>query len=463
MFPRLQRRSVYLILFAFIFISVGFILGNLFVGRVSASKTGTQYEKIGILLKVLNYVENNYVEEVKIQDLTYGAINGMLATLDPHTNFLTPDLFKEMKIDTTGQFGGIGIEITIKDDILTIIAPIEDTPAFQAGLKPNDKIVKIEEDFTDRMTLIEAVSKMRGKKGAPVNIYIMREGFKEPQKFTIVRDIIKVRSIKSQLLDSDYGYIKIVNFQERTADDLRGAFNRLDADARKKQVSGKKEGLKGLILDLRNNPGGLLDQAVRVSDLFLEKGVIVSTAGRHKENKDIQYAHQAGTLKNMPIIALVNGSSASASEIVAGALQDHRRAVVVGTKSFGKGSVQQVIELNDQSGLKLTVAKYYTPNGRSIQGSGIEPDVMVEQIEPDVLKAEEKKRTDKKPFWREQDLPRHLLRDSKEEKEKDIEEFKEALKDENLRYDYQFQQAYGYLKSYTILQNVYSGKKKGSL
>ncbi len=462
MSPSLKRRRVYLILFAVIFISVGFILGNLFVGRVSASKTGTQYEKIGILLKVLNYVENNYVEEVKIQDLTYGAINGMLATLDPHTNFLTPELFKEMKIDTTGQFGGIGIEITVKDDILTIIAPIEDTPAFQAGLKPNDKIVKIEEDFTDKMTLIEAVSKMRGKKGVPVNIYIMREGFKEPQKFTIVRDIIKVRSIKSQLLDSDYGYIKIVNFQERTADDLRGAFNRLDADARKKQVKGKKEGLKGLILDLRNNPGGLLDQAVRVSDLFLEKGVIVSTAGRHKENKDIQYAHQAGTLKNMPMIALVNGSSASASEIVAGALQDHRRAVVVGTKSFGKGSVQQVIELNDQSGLKLTVAKYYTPQGRSIQGSGIEPDVVVEQIEPDVLKAEEKKRTDKKPFWREQDLPRHL-KEEKEKDEKGIEEFKEALKDEGLRYDYQLQQAYGYLKSYTILENIYSGKKKGAL
>lgn len=459
MSPSLKRRRVYLILFAVIFISVGFILGNVFVGRVSASKTGTQYEKIGILLKVLNYVENNYVEEVKIQDLTYGAINGMLATLDPHTNFLTPELFKEMKIDTTGQFGGIGIEITVKDDILTIIAPIEDTPAFQAGLKPNDKIVKIEEEFTDKMTLIEAVSKMRGKKGAPVNIYIMREGFKEPQKFTIVRDIIKVRSIKSQLLDSDYGYIKIVNFQERTADDLRGAFNRLDADARKKQAKGKKEGLKGLILDLRNNPGGLLDQAVRVSDLFLEKGVIVSTAGRHKENKDIQYAHQAGTLKNMPVIALVNGSSASASEIVAGALQDHRRAVVVGTKSFGKGSVQQVIELNDQSGLKLTVAKYYTPNGRSIQGSGIEPDVVVEQIEPDVLKAEEKKRTDKKPFWREQDLPRHLKEEEKKD-EKGIEEFKEALKDGNLRYDYQLQQAYGYLKSYTILQNVYSGKKQ---
>lgn len=429
------------------------------MGRVSASKTATQYEKIGILLKVLNYVENNYVEDVKIQDLTYGAINGMLATLDPHTNFLTPELFKEMKVDTTGQFGGIGIEITIKEEMLTIIAPIEDTPAYQAGLKPNDKIVKIGEEFTDKMTLIEAVSKMRGKKGAPVTIYIMREGFKEPQKFMIVRDIIKVRSIKSQLLDSDYGYIKIVNFQERTADDLRSAFNKLDQEAKKNQPAGKKEGLRGLILDVRNNPGGLLDQAVHVADLFLEKGIIVSTAGRHKENKDIQYAHQAGTFKNVPVITLVNGSSASASEIVAGALQDHKRAVIVGTKTFGKGSVQQVIELTDQSGLKLTVAKYYTPSGRSIQGLGIEPDVAVEQIEPEILKAEEKKRAEKKPFWREQDLPRHLKEE--EEKKKELEELKAAvIKDENLRYDYQLQQAYGYLKSYTIFKSTYSDKKK---
>ncbi len=437
-------------------LALGVVLGNFWQPKVtSAPKPTSQYEKIGILLKVLNYVENNYVDEIKTQDLIYGAINGMLSTLDPHTNFLTPELFKEMKVDTSGQFGGLGIEITIKDGMLTIITPMEGTPAYKAGLQPNDKIVKIEEEYTDKMNLIEAVSKMRGKKGTPVTIYIMREGLKEPKKYTIVRDIIKVQSVKSSLLDKEYAYIRLVNFQERTTEDLKKAIEKL---TKKKKKDKKISGLKGIVLDLRNNPGGLLDQAVSVSDLFLEKGVIVSTLGRHKENKDIEYAHKAGTLENIPMVILVNGASASASEIVAGALQDHKRGVVVGTKTFGKGSVQQVIELDDKSGLKLTVAKYYTPNGRSIQEKGLEPDILVEQLDPKILKEEELKRKGAKPSWREADLPKHFKGEQKEEeKEGESEPKKEPLsKDEQIKFDYQLQQALGYLKSYTIFHQAYA-------
>ncbi len=437
-------------------LALGVVLGNFWQPKVtSAPKPTSQYEKIGILLKVLNYVENNYVDEIKTQDLIYGAINGMLSTLDPHTNFLTPELFKEMKVDTSGQFGGLGIEITIKDGMLTIITPMEGTPAYKAGLQPNDKIVKIEEEYTDKMNLIEAVSKMRGKKGTPVTIYIMREGLKEPKKYTIVRDIIKVQSVKSSLLDKEYAYIRLVNFQERTTEDLKKAIEKLTDEAKKDK---KISGLKGIVLDLRNNPGGLLDQAVSVSDLFLEKGVIVSTLGRHKENKDIEYAHKAGTLENIPMVILVNGASASASEIVAGALQDHKRGVVVGTKTFGKGSVQQVIELDDKSGLKLTVAKYYTPNGRSIQEKGLEPDILVEQLDPKILKEEELKRKGAKPSWREADLPKHFKGEQKEEeKEGESEPKKEPLsKDEQIKFDYQLQQALGYLKSYTIFHQAYA-------
>jgi len=432
---------------------LGMVLGVLFVGSVSANKPTGHYEKIGILLKVLNYVENNYVEEVNIKELTYGAIKGMLGTLDPHTNFLSPELFKEMKVETTGEFGGLGIEVTIKDGVLTIIAPIEGTPAFKAGLKSNDKIIKIEEEFTDKMNLIEAVSKMRGKKGVPITLTVVREGLEEPKPFRIVRDIIKIKSVKYELLDADYGYIRVVNFQERTAKDIKRTLLRLDQDSKRRQEKLKRAavGLKGLVLDLRNNPGGLLDQSVQAADLFLKKGAIVSTIGRNKENKDIEYAHQSGTWRDTPIVVLVNGSSASASEIVAGALQDHHRALIVGTKTFGKGSVQQVIELSDQSGLKLTVAKYYTPNGRSIQGEGLEPDIVIEQIDPEVLKGEDKKRKGKQALWREVSLPGHL---ENEGVEKPNEEDTLMNRDEKYKFDYQLQQAYGYLRSYAVFKNI---------
>lgn len=446
-----------LIIGGLILIGIGMVFGAYVVRTGWANKPqASQYEKIGIFLKVLNHVENNYVEEVNLKSLTYGAINGMLATLDPHTNFLPPDVFKEIKVDTSGQFGGLGIEITVKEGILTVISPIEGTPADKAGLKAGDKIVKIEDDFTDKMTLIEAVSKMRGKKGTPVTIQILREGLKEPKTYTIVRAIIKIQPLKSALLDQDYGLARVINFQEGTARDLKKALDQLDDEAKKKQSKLKQSevGLKGLILDLRNNPGGLLEQAVEVADLFLEDGIIVSTMGRNKENKDIEYAHKLGTWRNIPLIVLVNGSSASASEIVAGALQDHKRGIVVGTKTFGKGSVQQVIDLGDDSGLKLTVAKYYTPKGRSIQEVGLEPDIAIEQIDPETLKEDEKKRGDKGgSWWREANLPRHLVKEDKEEKSQN--KFSALIyMDEKFKYDYQLHQAYGYLKSYTIFKGI---------
>ncbi|OGQ16876.1 MAG: hypothetical protein A3B70_01805 [Deltaproteobacteria bacterium RIFCSPHIGHO2_02_FULL_40_11] len=438
---------------------LGIALRGLFEPSVEANKTPpNHYQKIGILLKVLNFVESNYVEEVEIKELVYGAIKGMLATLDPHTNFLTPELFKEMKVDTSGEFGGLGIEITMKDGVLTIITPLEGTPADKAGLKANDKIIKIEDEYTDKMNLMEAVSKMRGKKGTPIQITILREGLTEPKEFKVVRDIIKVKSVKFEMLKEDIGYVRVANFQERTHQDLRSALTQLDRQSKKYQSKTDQPqlGLQGLVLDLRNNPGGLLDQAVKVSDLFLEKGIIVSTMGRLKENKDVEYAHKSGTWRDVPIVVLVNGASASASEIVGGALQDHQRALLIGTKTFGKGSVQQVIELDDQSGLKLTIAKYYTPSGRSIQESGLEPDIEVEQRDPKVLKEEAEKLKTQKSRFREEDLPQHIKNGKKKEEVKK-EEFPQS---EAVQFDHQLQQAIGYLRSYEIFKKMYQPKNK---
>ncbi|MBI4042021.1 MAG: S41 family peptidase [Deltaproteobacteria bacterium] len=418
--------------------------------RSSFAVSQDAYEKLDIFAKVLYYVEQNYVDEVNSKDLIYGGIKGMLATLDPHTNFLPPDVFKQMKGDTSGEFGGLGIEITIRDDVLTIVAPIEDTPAWQAGIQAGDKIVKIDGDSTQGITIIEAVNKLRGKKGTRVTVTIVREGFEEPKDFTITREIIRIQSIKEADLPDGVLYTKVSTFNEKTTDDLTKVL--------KNKTS--KKGFKGVILDLRNNPGGLLDQSVEVADLFLREGVIVSTVGRKGKSKEIHYAHKEKTYSGFPMVVLVNGASASASEIVAGALQDHKRALVVGTPTFGKGSVQTVIELTDQSALKLTVAKYYTPNGHSIQAKGITPDVVVEQIDMSLLKTEQKK-AEKLRMQRERDLPHHIengeepeemKKEPKQEpkKEEKGERKKEQLAD--LESDFQLQQAYNYLKTWMLLK-----------
>jgi carboxyl-terminal processing protease len=374
--------------------ALGFFLAAQWVPSVSAVPR-QDYESLEAFTNILSIVKKNYVEDVDTKNLVNGAINGMLSSLDPHSAYLTPELYKELQMDTQGRFGGLGIEITVKGGILTVVSPIEDTPAAKAGVKPGDQIFKIEDEFTKDMTLVDAVKKMRGPKGSKITISVKREGVLELINFTLMRDTIRVQSVRSRNLEEGYGYIRLAQFQERSDRDLQKALEKMAAE---------KAGLKGLVLDLRNNPGGLLTQAVRIADLFLDSGMIVYTEGRIESQKQKYFAQKDGSWMDFPIVVLVNGGSASASEIVAGALQDHKRAVVLGTKTFGKGSVQTILPLDDNSALRLTTARYFTPKGRSIQAMGIVPDIVVESAPPQDAKADEKKRSG----LREENLPGHL-------------------------------------------------------
>ncbi len=350
------------------------------------------YKQLELFSRVLSYVQNNYVEAVDEQSLVHGAIKGMLDTLDPHTLFMPPDQFKEMKIDTSGEFGGLGIEISKKNDALVVVTPIDDTPAARAGVKTGDQILKIDDESTRSMELARAIAKMRGPAGKKVLLTIMRDGFSQPREFAIIRDHIRIASVESAIFGG-IGHVKVKNFQERTDLSLSKELERL------RGLNGGKE-LRGLVLDLRNNPGGLLDQAIAISDRFLPGNlVVVSTRGRNGALATEERSKDRDTEKPYPMVVLVNAGSASASEIVAGALQDHRRAVVMGVPTFGKGSVQTVIEMEDGSGLKLTIARYYTPSGRSIQEKGILPDFVVGESEAALSKSE--------PV-REKDLKRHF-------------------------------------------------------
>jgi carboxyl-terminal processing protease len=347
-----------------------------FTGGVQRGITAVEdtYDKLKVFTEILSLVQSNYVEEVNSRDLIYGAVKGMLDTLDPHSAFMPPDAFREMQVETQGSFGGLGIEITVKDRMLTVVAPIDGTPAERAGIQPGDRIVKIEGQPTKDMTLMDAVRKLRGPKGSKVTISILREGLPDPMDIPLVRETIEVHSVRSKDLGDGIYYVRITSFQEKTSKDLEKALEQA-----------QKAGDAALILDLRNDPGGLLNQAVTVSDMFLDKGqLIVYTQGRIK-NQDLRFtAEHSDGLPKWPMVVLVNGGSASASEIVAGALQDWKRAVLIGTKTFGKGSVQTVIPLSDGSGLRLTTAKYFTPRGRSIHGIGITPDIIVELPKPDL-------------------------------------------------------------------------------
>ena len=346
-------------------------------GRHEVTAVEDSYERLKVFTEVLSLIQANYVDETKPRDLIYGGIKGMLETLDPHSSFMPPDIFKEMQVETQGSFGGLGIEITVKDRQLTVVAPIEGTPADRAGLHPGDRIVKIDGKLTKDMTLMEAVKNLRGPRGTSVTLTILREESPGPFELTLVREIIDVKSVKSKDLGDGIAYIRVSSFQERTGKDLLKAIEQLG-----------QNGMSAMVLDLRNNPGGLLNQAVHVTDLFLDKGqLIVYTEGRIK-NQDLRFSAEHGAqIPKVPIVVLVNGGSASASEIVAGALQDWKRAVVLGTKTFGKGSVQTVIPLSDGSGLRLTTAKYFTPKGRSIHGTGLLPDIVVEVPRPTLAKA----------------------------------------------------------------------------
>jgi len=360
----------------------------------------TDYQQLQKFSRVMEIVRRAYVEKVGDEKLIDGALSGMLSSLDPHSTYLDKEMYKQMTVDTKGEFGGLGIEIAAAEGGIRIVSPIEDTPADKAGVKAGDLIIKIDNELARDMSLSEGVKKMRGKPGTSIMLTIFRKGENTPLEIKIVRAVIKVKSVKSDMLAPGYAYLRITQFQERT-----GSLLKKQIKALKKQAGGT---LSGAVLDLRNNPGGLLNQAVEVSDMFLNKGNIVSTKSRAGKNLSFD-ARQGDALNQLPLIVLINHGSASASEIVAGALQDHHRAVLVGTKSFGKGSVQSVVPLNDGTAIKVTTALYYTPSGRSIQATGIDPDIEVEQqrIKPeDAPKA-------KRPLVSERDLKGHLANGNK--------------------------------------------------
>jgi len=356
-------------------LALAFLAG---LGFDHAARAGKKeaYRPLDAFAEALAYVENNYVEPVPEKELAYGAIEGMMARLDPHSQFMRPEFVKLMKDETSGEFDGLGIEVTVQGDQLTVIAPMADSPGERAGIKAGDRIQKIDGAPTRDLQLLEAIRRMKGPAGTKVAIEIMRDGFQAPLSLTLLRERVRIQSVEWKVLDAPRGVVqvKVKAFQDRTDRALKKALD----DARA-QLKGE---IRGLELDLRNDPGGLLDQAVKVADRFLLSGVIVTTEGRDKRSVEVERAHEKDTEPAYPMIVLVNKGSASASEVVAGALQDHGRAVIMGTQTFGKGSVQTIIDLEDGSGIKLTIARYYTPKHRSIQELGITPDVVVPEAAP---------------------------------------------------------------------------------
>jgi carboxyl-terminal processing protease len=375
-------------------IGIAVLLGTIGTGFYHnlAADSEETYKGLKIFADVIELVEKNYVDDVNTQDLVEKAIQGMVGSLDPHSALLTPEAFKELQIDTKGKFTGIGIHVTMKDGFVTVVSPIEGTPAYRAGIKAKDRIVRVDGEQTK--DLPDAVKRMRGPKGTTVVVTVVREGTAEPMDFTLVRDVIPIESVKAVMLKPGYGYAWITNFREKTTLDLTQALEKMEA---------APTPLKGLVLDLRDNPGGILNQAIGVSDLFLEDGTILSIKGRQKKHTKTFQAHPNQTERNYPIVVLINSGSASASEIVAGALQDHKRALLLGTTTFGKGSVQTIESMRDGYGLKFTIARYYTPSGRSIQAKGVEPDIVVAQrrLDDDKAEAASKRLTEK-------DLQNHL-------------------------------------------------------
>jgi carboxyl-terminal processing protease len=429
-------KIVLLILLVFI---LGVTIGLGRSHKVLALSNST-YEELKVFTDVLGLLQKEYVEEKDSKDLIYGAIKGMLETLDPHSAFMPPNVYKEMQEETKGRFEGLGLEITIKEGVLAVVSPIEDTPASKAGILAGDQILKIDGELTKNLTLMESVKRLRGAKGTKVTITIMREGFTKPKDFTLVRDVIPIRSVRHELLEKNYGYIRVSQFQDKTDSEFDKHLKALEEES--------KGALKGLILDLRNNPGGLLDQAVKVSDRFLESGLIVSMEGRKEDQKMKFHAHSQGTISPYPLIVLINGGSASGAEIVAGAIQDHGRGILLGTQTFGKGSVQTIFPLKDGSGMRLTTARYFTPNGRSIQAKGVVPDIVVKPLQP-----EEEKVAPVPKMPMEKDLGRHLI-DTEKEPPKEKEKPKKEEVKEKKPTDHQLDRALELLKSWEIFKKV---------
>lgn len=420
-----------------------------------------RYSELQNFSKIINLIQLYYVEPVDIKKLMTGAIKGMLKELDPHTSYMPPDIFKDFESETAGEFGGLGIEISIQNGILTIISPIEDTPAWKAGIKPGDKIVAIDGNSTKGFSLVEASALLKGKNGQAVVLSVVRENTEKPLDITVVRGQVKIKSVKATVLDDGYLYIKITSFIETTFKELEKALQ--------ENANGKNK-IQGILLDLRRNPGGLLEQAIKVSDLFIKEGVIVSTIARDAKNKEVTYATKKAPYTELPLVVLINEYSASASEIVAGALQDNKRAIIVGERSFGKGSVQSIIKLGDGSGLKLTVARYFTPSGISIQAEGIKPDIDIEEVNAELFA----KALNDKRGLREKDIAGHLKGEKEKDKQdkrksslsvdsnaiawwKDIGSKKDSdltEKERLFKTDYQAYQAYSYLRAIKALNSL---------
>lgn len=450
-------------------------VGGLFIGFASTQKvlavTKSRFEKLELFNKVLYLVESQYYRDVDTDKLIQGAIKGMMSTLDPHSAFLDKEVFAKMQEETKGEFGGLGLEVTQQEGNLIVVTPIEDTPAFKAGIMPGDRIVEINGDSTIGVNLQEAVDKMRGKNGDIIKIGVVRDGVEGVKIFSLKREIIKIKPVKSEVVRQNYAYIRLKQFQKRSAKGI------IEALKKAKKQSKKNGGIKGVVLDLRSNPGGLLDEAVDVSSIFLKDGVVVSTEGRDPKNKEIRYVKKSGYKDlDVPLVVLINSSSASASEIVAGAIQDWKRGIIMGTQSFGKGSVQTVAKIDDEKGVKLTIAQYMTPKGRKIQAVGIMPDVLVSETEGTWVADNAKEQR----FIRERDLKNHLtatieteeekenrLKSEKEDRKKrkeKLKKLKEAKKKKKKKHDwfvkykpsedYQVIQAINYIRSFDIFKKM---------
>ncbi|VAW92588.1 Carboxyl-terminal protease [hydrothermal vent metagenome] len=393
-----NTRNILILMFG-LFLGVLLALGqSVFADKnVNSAYQGIPLDDIRTLSEVFGKIKENYVEKIDDKTLLTNAIRGMLSGLDPHSSFLDLEEFKELTVGTRGEFGGLGIVVGMENGFVKVISPIDDTPAQRAGIQAGDLIIRLDKKPVKGMELDEAVKLMRGKPGEPIDLLVSREGVDKPFKVTVVRDKIRVKSIKHRVLEPGYGYVRITQFQERTGEDLLKAL-----DALKKK--NKKAGFNGLVLDLRNNPGGLLDAAVAVSDAFLTEGIIVSVRGRHRDSQHSFQATPIDRINGIPLVVLVNGGSASASEIVAGALQDHKRAVIMGRQTFGKGSVQSIVKLGNNTALKMTTARYYTPNDRTIQAKGITPDIKISHVEVAVKEGGSQ-------YVKEADLKGHLMND----------------------------------------------------
>jgi carboxyl-terminal processing protease len=403
------------------------------------------YSSLKMFTDVLEELEKNYVDDVNSEALIHNAIKGMVGNLDPHSSFMPPEAFEDLQDDTKGEFSGIGIVITMKDGILTVVSPIEGTPAYKAGIQAGDMILRIDEKSTKDMELWEAVNMMRGPRNKPVHITVIREGEPESLDFSINRDLIPMESVRSATLKPGFGYLRITNFRMNTLDDIKTHLGRIEAE---------NKNLKGLVMDLRDNPGGLLDQAVKISDLFLGAGDIVSIKGKQESNSQVFKATQGDEDRKYPVVVLINGGSASASEILAGALQDHSRALILGTTSFGKGSVQTVRPLKDGYGIKYTIARYYTPNGRSIQAKGIEPDI---EVAYEILEEKEKKTSAFDRMLKEKDLKNSLQPEQAGPADKAKTQPKKPqrlLDTDQLLHDAQIKRALDILISYGVFSNL---------